>query len=211
MAPQNEPPASGLNFSAGGNQDMSHARIAGRDINEQHRTTHIHKNRKTRIGIGLAVVLLLGGGGYWAYHSLTSSSTDVVYESGLQGAVDTASQLRQAELSGNADEWCFLGSATSGGTCRGLMSNSFSAANTRRPSLGDYTLGAAAGDGSQAQVPILHGTQQVGDVELEWTGSRWQLNSTVYLFAINNGGLMMTAAENAGGCGALLGIVTSCH
>lgn len=205
-------------FSVGGNMSMHGSNLAG---GNQHVGDHVHgdkvgrdkitkNNVRVRLGIGVLVLFLLGGGGYLVAKQVTAKPTDVVYEEGLGGASDTAAAIRQAELDGNATDWCFLASAQSGSTCVGMMSAAFGSRPDLRAEISDVSLGPVSGSGNVAQLDVLLRGTKIGVAPLSWNGKRWELQSTVYMASVNNGGLAFTAVLNAHGCGVLLGTITGC-
>lgn len=199
---------SGVHLQASGNQSVTGGVIAGRDVHQDN-SYHDNSRRKTRLGLGgLALLVVLGGGGYGGYHVYRNSLTGTVSQSGLSGATHTATRLRQAELDQNADDWCFLASANSSTTCRTLMANSFGAPSNCRGQVAQVSLGNATGNDNAAQVPIRFRGRQIGVVPMSWNGSRWQLNGIVYALAVNNGGLLMSAVESTTGGSALLGVAS---
>ncbi len=209
----------GVSIEAGQDAKIENSQVIGGDYNHQqttnNQTTNNHrttKNTRVKVGLGSLAVLLVFGGGAWGLSKAFSSSTDVVYETGTQGAVDTLSQIKKAEQDSNAERWCFLSSSTSGSTCRSMMANSFSAvAANLRAQIQDVTVGSPSGGGNALQIPISLQGGAGGDVMLQWTGKRWELNRTMYLLAINNGGIFMTAVANAHHCAAVAGVLMSCQ
>jgi hypothetical protein len=199
----------GVNFN--GAAEVSNSNVAGGDITTTHNTTNHtrvdNRRRNVRIGIGSLVLLVLLGGGYLAIHAATQ---DVVYQRGVAGATATADQLKQAEIDQDADRWCFLASSTSGSPCRSLMANSFTVPASKRSQISQVQLGAATGNDSTAQVPVLANGKTVGQLMMSWTGTRWQLNSAEYPLAINDGGILMAIVEDLNHCGSIAGIPTGC-
>lgn len=194
----------GVEMNAGENLNVTNSTVAGGDIYQDQR------KRNIRIGIGGLAAIVLIGGGVGGYQIYRASSTGVVSQAGIQGAAHTAAKIKSAEISQNADQWCFLASSKDSSTCKSLMSNSFSLPSNCRNLVSQVSLGTVSGNDNTAQVPINFRDRQIGMIPLTWTGQRWQLNSVVYLLAINNGGLLMSAVESATGGSALLG-VASCR
>jgi hypothetical protein len=162
------------------------------------------------LGLGLVALVLLGGGGYVVGKQILADPTDVVHEEGLDGATGTVAAIKQAEVDGNAADWCFLVSAQSGATCPSLMSAAFGGQPELRAEIADVEFGAASGAGNTAQVDVSFRGKETGIVPLSWNGERWELPTGVYLAAVNNGGLAMSAVLTYHGCGALLGTTMGC-
>ena len=203
-----EPPA-GVRLDAGGNQTVSNSQLAGRDITNDHSTTHNDNSRRMRIGLGgLAVVLLLGGG-VVAYNAL-SGPDGAMYEKGLAGAQHTAEQLRQAEIDRDSANWCLLASSNDSKTCHTMMGLAFASGNPLRAKLTDVRLGTATGNADTASIPISVDGSQLGVVPMRWDGKRWELNPAAYALMLNNGGMAMSALETQHGCGALGGFTIGC-
>ncbi|MFL6126859.1 hypothetical protein [Actinophytocola sp.] len=205
-------------FSVGGDLSMRGSNFAGGDqhIGDNVRGDKVGRDKITRnnirlrFGLGLLALVLVGGGGYLAVKRITADPTDVVYEEGLDGAAHTATAIKQAEVDGNAKDWCFLASAQSGGTCTTMMSAAFTSRPDLRAEIPEVELGAASGSGNSAQVDVSFHGAKVGVAPLSWNGERWELQSAFYMVSINNGGLAFTAVLNSHGCGVLLGTITGC-
>lgn len=205
-------------FAVGGDFSVHGSNFAGRDqhfgdkvggdkvgrdkITNQSRTN-------VRLGLGVLVLALVGGGGYVVSQQLFSSPTDVVFEEGLEGALKTVGAIKQAEVGSNAADWCTLTSADSGDTCRAIVASAFTSRPELRAELKDVVVGAVTGSDTSAQVSLsFRGSG--GPVQMRWNGERWEVDRAAYLFSINNGGLAMTAVLNAHQCGVILGVDTGC-
>lgn len=215
MAEHQQRPSPG-SFHVGGNLS-AHGRstVAGGNIHQgdnigRDKNIKNVKNFRLRLGIGLIVLVLAGGGGYAVIRQVTADPTDVVYEEGLDGAADTVAAIKQAEVDGDAADWCFLASAQAGDTCRSMMSATFGGNAELRAELPEVEFGAASGSGSSAQLDVSFRGTKMGIVPLQWDGERWALQAGVYYATINNGGLAMSAVVTYHGCGALGGMVTEC-
>lgn len=200
-------------FHVGGNLSAHGSNIAG---GNQHFGDNVSGDKRVtnfrfRLGIGLFALVLVGGGGYYVVKQATSEPTDVVYEEGLSGATGTVAALKQAELDGNAADWCFLASARSGEPCKDMMSAAFGGNPDLRAELPDVEFGTATGSGSTAQADVSFRGKKMGIVPLQWDGERWALQTGVYYATINNGGLAMSAVATYHGCGAIAGTVTGCE
>ncbi len=205
-------------FAVGGDFSVQGSNFAGRDQHigdkvdgDKVGRDKITKRTNVRLGLGvIAVVLALGGGGYVVGKQLISSPTDVVFEEGLDGAVNTVSAIKQAEVELNAADWCTLTSADSGDTCRTIVSSSFTSKPELRAEIEDVEIGSVTGSGNAAQVDVSFRGAKAGEVPMRWNGKRWEVDRAAYLFAVNNGGLAMTAVLNAHQCGVILGMSTGC-
>ncbi|MER6666186.1 hypothetical protein ABT256_16725 [Amycolatopsis japonica] len=204
-------------FTVGGDFSVEGSNFAGRD---QHVGDKVDgdkigrdkvKKTNVRFGFGVLVLALLGGGGYVVSQELSSSPTDVMYEEGLDGALDTANAVKQAEIDLNATDWCVLASAKSGDTCRNLIASAFTANPELRTEINDVAIGAVTGSNNAAQVDVSYRGTKVGVLLMRWDGKRWEIDPGVYLLAVNNGGVAMTAVLNAHRCGAFFGTTTGCR
>ncbi|RSM70394.1 hypothetical protein DL991_37690 [Amycolatopsis sp. WAC 01375] len=203
-------------FTVGGDFSVKGSNFAGRDqhIGDTVGGDKVGRdkvtNTKVRFGLGVLALALVGGGGYIVSQELGSSPTDVVYQEGLDGALNTVSAIRQAEIDLNAADWCVLASAKSGDTCRDVIASAFTRNPEMRAEINDVVIGGVAGSNNAAQVNVSHRGAKVGVLPMRWDGKRWEIDPGAYLLAVNNGGVVMTAVLNAHQCGAFLGTTTGC-
>jgi hypothetical protein len=204
--------------SAGRDFSMQGANIVG---GSQHIGDHVHgdkvgrdkvikNNVRVRLGLGALALVVLGGGGYFVTQQVVSSPTDVVHEKGLEGAANTVSAIKQAEIDSNAADWCVLASGQSGDTCRNVMSSAFGTLPELRGEIAEVGFGAVSGSGNSAQVEVSFRGKKMGIVPMRWDGKRWEVEHTFYLLAVNNGGLAMSAVLTFHECGVILGMSTEC-
>lgn len=211
-------------ISSGGDMNLDRSNLAGGDqyIGDHVRGDKvggdkvggdkISKRTNVRLGFGVvALVLLLGGGGYVVATTLVPTATDVVSRKGLDGARGTVEAIRDAEVEQDAAEWCRLTSAGSGGTCRTVVASAFTSRPELRAELPEVEIGAVTGSDTSAEVTLTFRGSVAGAVPMRWNGERWEVDRAAYLFSVNNGGLAMTAVLNAHQCGVVLGIDTGCR
>jgi hypothetical protein len=198
-------PSPGVTVSAHGNIGIRNSDIAGRDVNKN-TTTINNKQRNVKIGLGLGSVALIAVLGVHAL--VKSSSSSVVYEAGAAGATATLRQLQQAEANGDASSWCMLASSNDSSTCQSLLSNGYSSPESAkiRSQVPQISVSEPTGSGDSYSFTLTYQGHSYPDVQLIWTGQRWELSPTIYYAGVNDGGVFSAVIETAHGQGAILGV-----
>jgi hypothetical protein len=197
-------------LNVGNNLDATGATIAGGSVTQTTSTTNssttnnrnVHRGGfHVRFGLGAAALVILVGGVYGIGKAISSS--DITQQAGLSGATGTLQQIRQAELDENPSTYCRLASQNNSNACRSFMSASFATTSaTVKAQLPSVAFGAGSGSSETVGFPVLVGTRQIGRIDMEWTGSRWQLEAGEYDMLLLDGGLLHGAVEAVDGTGS---------